>query len=185
MDKFSWKRFIEVMSKKYKRFSDFESMLDDFKDEIMDYVGKSETYFVEFSSWDFHLLISNLSIEERKYIWQFTDVLIKKDKQEIKGDTVVDFDDGVCLYYTPILQTSDKVIQNSNLLKEILFYAIFLSENDKTTWGEVAEKIGNKDNINILKLSRMPRCNVIPIEDAKKSINEDIKRLFEKFKKYL
>lgn len=185
MDKFSWKRFIEVMSKKYKRFSDFENMLADYKDEIMYFVGKSETYFIDSSSCDFHWLISNLSIAERRYIWGFTDVLVEKDKHEIKGDTVCDFEDGVCLYYTPILQTSDKVIQNSNLLKEILFYAIFLSDSDTTTWGEVAEKIGNEDNINILKLSRMPRCNVIPIEDAKKSINEDIKRLFEKFKKYL
>lgn len=177
MDKFSWKRFIEVMSKKYKRFSDFESMLEDFRDEIMDYVGKSETYFIEFSSFDFHLLISDLSIAERRYIWRFTDVLVETDISIPDLYAPIDY-----LYNVPILSTPDDIIKTSDKLNELLFYSIFVSEKDNTTWGEIAEYMEDKDAITYLKETQIDRRCLISIDKAKEELNDDFKRLLEKFK---
>ena len=63
-----------------------------------------------------------------------------------------------------------------------MFYSIYVAEKDDTTWGEVAEYKKDKDAINYLKDRQIDRRCLVSIDKAKEALNDDFKRLLEKFK---
>jgi hypothetical protein len=178
MDKFSWRRFVEVISKKYTRFSEFNDLINRFYGDICWCVGKSEDKIIADSSYDFYAeVFATLSLRERAYIFKNTNVLVEKDISIPDLYAPIDY-----LYNVPILSTPDDIIKTSDKLNELLFYSIFVSEKDDTTWGEVAEYIEDKDAINYLKETQIDRRCLISIDKAKEELNDDFKRLLEKFK---
>lgn len=178
MDKFSWKRFIEVMSKKYTKFSEFNDLINKYYNDILWCVGKSEEKVFAGSSCDFYEeVFATLSLKERAYIFKNTDVLVEKDVSIPDLYAPIDY-----LYNVPILSTPDEVVKTSDKLNELLFYSIFVAEKDDTTWGEVAEYMKDKEAINYLKDRQIDRRCLVSIDKAKEALNDDFKRLLEKFK---
>lgn len=173
MDKFSWRRYVEVLSKKFTRMSDFAEHLEANAFDVGLCVGKNRKYVMD-NHYDW--------IFDRDFTFDELDYIFQNDKKDI--ETKCDFvdDNGISLYNAPILSTPDEIVSKIDKLNEYLFYSIFVAEDDNTTWGQIAEYMEDKDGIDLLKSTRFDRSELIPINVAKKDLENDFRNFYRKFK---